>query len=99
MSASCPSKHHLSFRIPQLPQSSGRDIEWYVALAPKHASTRVHFLHVHEDARPEPDLVVRGVILSQGDLVVGSGGIVAPRDLLHDLLGNGLEVVQVEALS
>ena len=99
MSTSCPGKHHLSLRMTQLPQGGGGDVERYFALAPEHASTQVHLLHVHENARAEPDLVVRGVILSQGDLVVGTGAVVGPGGFPHDLLGNGLEIMQVEALS
>ena len=80
-------------------QGGGGDIERYLALALEHAGARIHFLHVDENAQAEPDLLVRGVILSQGALVVGTGGVVGPRGLLHDLLGNGLEIMQVEALS
>jgi len=81
MSTRCPGNHHLSLRMTQLPQGGGGDIEQYLALAPEHASARVHFLHVHEYARAEPDLVVCGVILSQGDPAVGTRVVLGHQDM------------------
>ena len=65
----------------QLPQGGGGDIKQYLALAPEHGGARVHFLLVYEKARAEPDLVVRGVILSQCDLVVGTRVVSGHQDI------------------
>ena len=86
-----------AFGVAEFAQGGGGDIKRDVDFGAEHAGGDVDVLDVDEDAGPEPDLVVGGVVLAHGDLVVGAGGVVCPRGLLHDFAGDGLEVHQVVA--
>lgn len=93
-----PCQHHLSFRVPKLPQRRCSNVKRDAALIPQHSRASVYVLDINQDPRPEPDFVECGVVLAHCDLVIGAGGVVGPGWAFHDLFCDGLEVDEVVAL-
>mmetsp|Transcript_43107 Transcript_43107/g.102717 ORF Transcript_43107/g.102717 Transcript_43107/m.102717 type:complete len:211 (-) Transcript_43107:67-699(-) len=80
----------------QLSQSGGREVEGDGCRHAKDLRGHVNLPHVHKDSRPHRDPLEGQMVVAERNLIVASGGVVAPSLRLHDLSGHRLEVEGVE---